>query len=93
MDYKVTKIIDGDTFEVTPMWHCKDKTGSVIRAAGYDTPERGQAGYGEAKEKLTRLLLNEEVELGEPLTITYDRLLCKVFYDGKDVAEYFREDM
>jgi len=89
MLYKVTKIVDGDTFEVSPNWEWEGQEGSVVRPRGYDTPERGQPGYEAAKEKLAGLILNKEVELKNPIKLTYYRLLCDVFYRGKNLAEYF----
>lgn len=58
--YKVTKIIDGDTFEVVPNWEWNRHTGNVVRPKGYNTPELGEPGYFEAKAKLTGLILDKE---------------------------------
>ena len=91
MNYHVVKIIDGDTFEVTPHWEFQDKTGNEVRPTGYNTPERGEPGYEEAKEKLTRLLLDNYVELKNPIGLSYDRLLCDVIYEGKNLADWFPE--
>jgi len=89
MRYKVTEIVDGDTFKVSPSWKFGGKEGDVVRRRGYDTPERGQPGYQEAKDKLTGLILHKEVELKNPIKLSYDRLLCDVYYQGKNLAEYF----
>ena len=87
--YKVTKIIDGDTFEIFPHWEWDGQKGNVVRPVGYDTPERGESGYQEAKDKLTALILNKEIELKNPIKLTYERLLCDVYYQNKNLAEYF----
>ena len=89
MPHTVTKIIDGDTFEVSPNWTWNGHEGNVVRPRGYDTPEWGEPGYQEAKEKLANLILNKEVELKDPVGLTYDRLLCDVYYEGKILSEYF----
>ena len=89
MNYKVTRIIDGDTFEVLPEWEWEGQKGDVVRPRGYDTPELGQTGYQEAKNKLTNLILNKMVELKDPIKLTYGRLLCDVYYQGKSLAKYF----
>jgi len=34
------------------------------RPLGYNTPEKGQFGYEQAKIKLTNLILNEKVKIG-----------------------------
>ena len=89
MSFKVTKVIDGDTFEVSPNWKWNNETGSVVRANGYNTPEVGKPGYQAAKDKLTDLILNKQVDLQEAIKLTYGRLLCDVEYDGMNLADYF----
>lgn len=91
MSFKVTRVIDGDTFEVSPRWNWNNQTGDTVRANGYDAPERGQPGYQEAKEKLERLILNKSVELKNPIKITYGRLLCDVYIGGRNLADFFPE--
>lgn len=39
MKHKVTRIIDGDTFEVSPNWEFEGKIGSIVRLRGYNVPE------------------------------------------------------
>ena len=89
MSFKVTEVIDGDTFEVSPNWKWKEETGNRVRPTGYDTPEKGQPGYEAAKDKLAKLILGKEVELKNPIKITYGRLLCDVDYKEKKLADYF----
>lgn len=89
MKHKVTRIIDGDTFEVLPNWEFEGQTGNVVRPLGYNTPEWGELGYQEAKDKLTGLILGKEVELENPIKLTYRRLLCDVYYQGRNLAGYF----
>ena len=84
-------MIDGDTFEVSPNWKWNNETGSVVRANGYNTPEEGEPGYQAAKDKLTDLILNKQVELLRAIKLTYGRLLCDVEYNGKNLADYFPE--
>ena len=91
MAFKVTEVIDGDTFKVSPGWKWNDKEGDTVRANGYDTPEQGQPGYQEAKEKLEKLILGKDVELKNPIKITYGRLLCDVYIGGKNLASFFPE--
>lgn len=87
--FTVTEIIDGDTFKISPGWKWNNKKGDTIRPIGYDTPEQNESGYQEAKEKLEQLLLNKEIELKNPVKLSYDRILCDVFVDGKNLAEFF----
>lgn len=91
MTFKVIKVIDGDTFEVSPNWKWNDQTGNVIRANGYDAPEKDESGYQTARDKLERLIFHKEVELKNAIRITYGRLLCDVYYNRKNLADYFSE--
>lgn len=90
-DFKVKKVIDGDTFKVEPKWKWDEKSGDTVRPTGYDTPEEDEEGYEEAKEKLKELILGEEVEVKNPQDIDHGRLVADAYYDGKDLADYFPE--
>ena len=89
MSFYVTEVIDGDTFCVNPTWEWNNESGDRVRALGYDTPEIGQPGFEQAKAKLERIILNKNVELKKPVSITYGRLLCEVYINGTDLATYF----
>lgn len=91
MSYTAIKVIDGDTFEVSTNWKWNDQTGSIVRVSGYDTPEEGEPRYQTAKNNLIDLILNKEVELKNPVRITYGRLLCNVYYNDKNIADCFPE--
>jgi len=89
--FKVTEIIDGNTFRISPGWKWNDKKGNTIRPMGYDTPEKGSPGYQKTKEKLEQLLLDKEVELKNPIKLSYNRLLCDVFIDNHNLKDFFPE--
>lgn len=91
MSFKVMKVIDGDTFEVSPNWKWNGQTGNVVRPNSYNTPEKGNPDYQAAKNKLTNLIHGKEVELENVIKLTYGRLLCDVYYKGKNLANYFPE--
>lgn len=91
MSFEVTKVTDGDTFEVNPNWKWDNQEGDIVRANGYNTPEEGESGYEAAKDKLKRLILGKEVELKKAIKITYGRLLCDIYYNGQNLADYFPE--
>lgn len=91
MIVKVIKIIDGDTFQVSPDWKWGFKFGDRVRPTGYDTPERGQAGFEEASLKLKKLILGKKVRLLNPIKLTYGRLLCQVYFQGRNLADFFAE--
>jgi endonuclease YncB( thermonuclease family) len=46
---RVTRVIDGDTFETASRKH-------PVRLEGVDTPERGEPGHQAAKQELERLI-------------------------------------
>ena len=71
----VSKIIDGDTFELS--------NGEIVRLICIDTPEINQIGYEEATTFLRGLLLNEVARLENPQisnpTDSYNRSLRWVY--------------
>jgi len=87
--FKVTSVIDGDTFEVSPQWKWNGQTGSRVRPTGYDAPELDAYGGQAAKEKLSRLILGKQIELGSAYKVDHGRLVCDVYYNGKYLADYF----
>lgn len=91
MAFKVIEVTDGDTFVVTPNWEWNGESGNVVRPVGYNTPERGDPGYNQAKEALNFLINGKDVDLINPIKISYGRLLCTVIYNGNDLAKYFPE--
>lgn len=91
MYFTVIRVISGDTFEVSPKWKWNDETGSLVKANGYDTPKECDPGFEAAKDKLEKLILNEQVELTELLKLPSDRLLADVKYNGLNLTDYFYE--
>ena len=89
--FKVLRIIDGDTFVISPNWQWNSETGDRVRPLGYDTPEEGDPGFNNATKKLEELLLHKKVELKNPVDISYGRLLCDVYLNGVNIATYFSQ--
>jgi len=89
--FTVTAIIDGDTFEVTPSWKWNGDTGTRVRPTGYNAPELHTYGGQAAKEKLSRLILGEEVDLRAAHKVDRGRLVCDVFVGGRNLAEFFSD--
>ncbi len=90
-EFSVVTIIDGDTFDVSPQWRWNGQDGSRVRPTGYDAPELQSYGGQAAKEKLTRLILGENVDLRSAHRIDRGRLVCDVYFKGNNLAEYFPE--
>lgn len=89
--FKVIAVVDGDTFDVTPNWKWNGSNGNRVRPAGYDAPELHQFGGTSAKQKLERLILGKAVQLEEAYRIDHGRLVCRVYLNGKSLADYFTE--
>lgn len=83
---KVTQAFyDGDTF--TCLTNEAGQQGLVVRIAGIDAPERGQAYWRVARDEL-RLLLGEETAVSCHKTDRYGRQVCRVRSSkGVDVGE------
>lgn len=75
----VKRIIDGDTIVVENDTH--------VRLLGINTPEKGEKYYNEAKEFLTKIILNKTIvlEYGKEKYDRYDRELAYVFYNNANV--------
>jgi endonuclease YncB( thermonuclease family) len=69
---KIKGVVDGDTF----ITHTKIQGTNRIRIANMNAPERGQQGYGRAKQKLGRL--KGEVVTLIPRAKSYGRLVADV---------------
>lgn len=90
LTFQVIRIIDGDTFDVNPNWQWNAQTGSRVRPIGYDAAEVGAAGGSTATAKLTSLILGRSVQLGNAYRIDRGRLVCDVYFNGHNLANYFR---
>jgi micrococcal nuclease len=76
----VDRVIDGDTF---------DSANARIRLFGVDTPERGEACFTEATDRLKELSGNSvRVELGPRQKDRYGKLLYYVYTEtGQSIDE------
>ena len=91
-DFIVSEIIDGDTFKVKNGWKWSEKKGDTVRPTGYDTPEKGELGYEQAKQKLKDLILGNTVDIKSAKIVDqWGRLVTDVYYNGKNLADYFPE--
>ena len=81
---KVTKIIDGDTFET-------NRRKIPVRLEGVDTPEKRQSGYQEAKRGLEKLILGQEVIVDTVARDEYGRAVAQVKIDNKSVNKAMKK--
>lgn len=86
-DYKVSRVVDGDTLEVR-----KGSTKITIRLVGIDAPETskkkhepGQPFSQQATKLLTKLALNRPADVRAYGADHYGRILGEVFVEGKNV--------
>jgi len=91
-DFIVSEIVDGDTFKVKNGWEWNEKKGDTVRPTGYDTPEKGETGYEQTKQKLKDLILGKTVDIKSVKIVDqWGRLVADVYYNGKSLADYFFE--
>lgn len=86
MRRKVTRVIDGDTFEVGT------KIGDTnrVRIAGYNAPELNERGGKKATKKLKDLIEGEMVSL-VPKARSYGRVVADVRIGRKKVSKMMKK--
>jgi TATA-binding protein-associated factor Taf7 len=88
--FKVAAVIDGNTFEVTPKWEYEGQKGTMVHAKGYIAPRHGKEAM-KLEQNISILILNKKVELGMPDGIEGDKLVCEVYFEGRNIADYFAQ--
>lgn len=86
MRRKVTRVIDGDTFEV------KTKIGDTnrVRIAGYNAPELNERGGKKATKKLKELIEGKTISIVLKAR-SYGRLVADVRIDRKKVSKMMKK--
>lgn len=85
----VTKVIDGDTVQITSPYNIgfgKDKVSyKEVRYLGINSPDANETNYKEAKIANERLVLGKKIilEYDAPQEDKYGRILAWVWLDGK----------
>lgn len=69
---------DGDTFRTAKQ--------NWIRLARYDAPEEGSPDYANAKQLLSSLILNKEIEY-EQVGTSHNRIVAEVWQEGKNIND------
>ncbi len=75
---KVTKVIDGDTFETS-------SRKNPVRLAKVDAPEKGEPGAAKATDALRKMIQGEEVSIDTVARDSYGRSVANVKVGGKSV--------
>ena len=88
--FTVEAVIDANTFIISPPWKLDDETGDTIRATGYNPPKSGSNAM-KAEQKISIMIQNKQIELAKPHGIERGKLVCEVYFNGVDLADYFPE--
>lgn len=91
--YRCIKVVDGDTIHVKAYpWETlfsRDKpTHHIVRLAGINTPERGQPGYSQATEALSKRIRNRLVRIEWQGRGKYGRHIGVVYKRGRNLNRY-----
>ncbi len=87
---RIVGVADGDTITLLDA----DKTQHRIRLDGIDAPERGQAFGNRSKQSLSDLAIRKDASAHCHKTDRYNRRVCVVIVDGRDVRlEQIRRGM
>jgi hypothetical protein len=92
--FKVIEVLNGDQIKVSPQWAWQGEEGDIVVVFGYTTPQKGMEGFEFAKKKLQKLIEGRMVELFRPMLFSKygkDKLVCSVYLDGIDIANFFPE--
>ncbi len=87
--FKVKSVIKPDTFEIYPKWSLDNINCSFIIIRGLNCPQAYEKEFLKAKDKLCELILNEDVHLKNPTILSYGRIYCDVFLNGKNILDLF----
>jgi len=83
---KVTRVIDGDTFET-------DRRTHPVRLANVDAPEKGQPGAAKATRELRNLIQGKEVTVDTVARDKFARAVARVKVDRKSVNKAMKDKL
>ena len=90
-DFIVREVFDGSVFAVSPNWEWQGQKGYRVCPTGYDAPKLNEPGGETAKRKLSGLILSNTVDLRNICRIGRGCLVANVYFQGKNLADYFPE--
>lgn len=76
-----TKVVDGDTVDLTIDMGFRNTTEQRIRLSGIDTPERGEPGWAEARHFLELQLLDQPCYVKSYKTDVFGRWLGDLYIE------------
>ncbi len=79
---KVIRVADGDTLTI----RTSQPLDYRIRISGIDAPEKGRPFGNRSKQNLAQLALNKQAQADCYKTDRYQRRVCRVFVEGRDVG-------
>lgn len=79
---RVTRVVDGDTFDATVSLGYDVMVTGRFRVLGVDTPERNQPGYTEAKVAVEQLLTGQPIGITACRKDSFGRWLADVKVPG-----------
>ena len=83
---KVTKVIDGDTFETAIRKN-------TVRLANVDAPEKGQPGSAKATEALRKMIEGEDVRIDTVGRDKYGRAVANVYLGRESVNKKMQKKL
>lgn len=90
--FTVSSVRGDGNLRVKYGWKVGNKKGAFIKPAGCTGAEPGSASYHRNKKRLYELILGKQVQVGEVVKLDRGSLVCRVYYEGRDLAEYFPEN-
>jgi len=86
---KVVKVYDGDTIHIIakPLNGDGEIYKFTVRLRGIDTPEMGTKKAEEAKDYLTKLILNKVVKVKDIGIDKYGRILAEIWVNAENVTD------
>lgn len=96
-NYKILRVIDGDTVEIEAKYLPKELKGVLkLRIKGIDAPEKGSRSKCELEDKLSlnaKLYLEQKISNGKDIKVRVDgwdkyggRILGDIYIDGEFVS-------
>lgn len=90
---RVTRVVDGDTIDVTIDHGMRVYSEQRVRILGVDTPERGQENYREASEFTRSKLEGKDIIIQTYKGDSFGRYLANVYYLEDNIYKKLSEEL